>query len=170
MTSDGITEFRDRHRSVQFCEFFDLIDARVSKRFEVHIIVDNDGTHKAAVQPRGALAELTMKQICRATFRNAATQNYEAGLVDGHQANRKPFVSTKSADDISPASSVPPSRCAGRATNLANHGYGHELRQMPGLRRALELPEPMEPEEPRTRKNPEPGEPRTRRTRRTRRT
>ena len=46
-------------------------------------------------------AELTMKQIRRGTFRSvpqlkAAIQEF----IDAHQANPKPFVWTKSADEI----------------------------------------------------------------------
>src|SRR5881296_8581 len=45
-TSDVITQFHQRHRSAQFREFLDLIDARVPHRLDVHIIMDNYGTHK----------------------------------------------------------------------------------------------------------------------------
>lgn len=44
-----ITQFHQRHRSAQFRECLDLIDARVPKRLDVHIIMDNYSTHKTAL-------------------------------------------------------------------------------------------------------------------------
>jgi len=124
-TSEVITQFHQRHRSAQFREFLDLIDARVPQHLDVHIIMDNYGTHKTALirhwfakRPRFHVhytptygswlnlverwfAELTMKQIRRGTFRNVlqlktAIQEF----IDAHQTDPKPFVWTKSADDI----------------------------------------------------------------------
>ena len=124
-TSDVITQFHQRHRSAQFREFLDLIDARVPRRLDVHIIMDNYSTHQTALirrwfatRPRFHVhftptygswlspverwfAELTMKQIRRGTFRSvpqlkAAIQAF----IDAHQADPKPFAWTKSADDI----------------------------------------------------------------------
>jgi transposase len=124
-TSDVITQFHQRHRSAQFRQFLDLIDARVPRSLDVHIIMDNYSTHKTALirnwfakRPRFhvhftptygswlSLVErwfsaLTMKQIRRGTFRSvpqlkAAIQEF----IEAHQANPKPFVWTKSADEI----------------------------------------------------------------------
>ena len=124
-TSEVITQFHQRHRSAQFREFLDLIDAQVPRRLDVHIIMDNYSTHKTplirnwfAKRPRfhahftptyGSwislverwFAELTMKQIRRGTFRSvpqlkAAIQEF----IEAHHVNPKPFVWTKSADEI----------------------------------------------------------------------
>src|SRR5881409_1570490 len=124
-TSEMITQFHQRHRSAQFREFLDLIDAQVPRRLDVHIIMDNYSTHKTplirnwfAKRPRFHVhftptyaswlslverwfADLTMKQIRRGAFRSvpqlkAAIQAF----IDAHQANPKPFVWTKTADDI----------------------------------------------------------------------
>jgi transposase len=124
-TSEVITQFHQRHRSAQFREFLDLIDARVPQRLDVHIIMDNYGTHKTplirnwfAKRPRFHVhytptygswlslverwfAELTIKQIRRGSFRSvpqlkAAIQEF----IDAHQADPTPFVWTKSADEI----------------------------------------------------------------------
>jgi transposase len=124
-TSEVITQFHQRHRSAQFREFLDLIDARVPRRLDVHIIMDNYSSHKTtlirnwfAKRPRFHVhftptygswlslverwfAELTMKQIRRGTFRSVpelktAIQEF----IEVHQANPKPFVWTKSADEI----------------------------------------------------------------------
>lgn len=124
-TSEVLTQFHQRHRSAQFREFLDLIDAQVPRRLDVHIIMDNYSTHKTplirnwfAKRPRFHVhftptsgswislverwfAELTMKQIRRGAFRSvpqlkAAIQEF----IDAHQVNPKPFVWTKSADEI----------------------------------------------------------------------
>src|SRR5881409_3188394 len=124
-TSEVLTQFHQRHRSAQFREFLDLIDAHVPRQLDVHIIMDNYSTHKTALirnwfakRPRFHVhftptyaswlslverwfADLTMKQIRRGAFRSvpqlkAAIQAF----IDAHQANPKPFVWTKTADDI----------------------------------------------------------------------
>src|SRR5712671_6829591 len=124
-TSEVITQFHQRHRSAQFREFLDLIDAHVPRRLDVHIIMDNYSPHKTALirnwfakRPRFHMhytptygswlslverwfAELTMKQIRRGTYRSVA--QLKAGIqdfIDAHQADPKPFVWTKSADEI----------------------------------------------------------------------
>src|SRR6266403_2186181 len=58
-TSEVITQFHQRHRSVQFREFLDLIETQVPRDLDVHIIMDNYGTHKTplirtwfAIRPR----------------------------------------------------------------------------------------------------------------------
>jgi transposase len=124
-TSEVITQFHQRHRSAQFREFLDLIDARVPGPLDVHLIMDNYSPHKTAQirhwfakRPRFHVhftptygswislverwfAELTMKQIRRGAFRSvpqlkAAIEQF----IEAHQANPKPFVWTKSADEI----------------------------------------------------------------------
>src|SRR5438270_12798696 len=124
-TSEVITQFHQRHRSAQFREFLDLIDAQVPRRLDVHIIMDNYGTHKTPLirnwfakrrrfhvhfTPTYAswlslverwFALLTTKQLRRGVFRSvpqlkAAIQAF----IDAHQENPKPFVWTKSADEI----------------------------------------------------------------------
>src|SRR5438034_2437844 len=124
-TSEVITQFHQRHRSAQFREFLDLIEAQVPRWLDVHIIMDNYGTHKTplirnwfAKRPRFHVhftptyaswlslverwfALLTTKQIRRGAFRSvpqlkAAIQAF----IDAHQANPKPFVWTKTADEI----------------------------------------------------------------------
>jgi transposase len=124
-TSDVITQFHQRHRAAQFRAFLDLIDAHVPRRLDVHIIMDNYRTHKTPLirnwfvkRPRFHVhftptysswlslverwfAELTNKQLRRGAYQSvpqlkAAIQEF----IDVHQANPKPFVWTKTADDI----------------------------------------------------------------------
>jgi len=124
-TSEVITQFHQRHRSVQFREFLDLVETQVPPDLDVHIIMDNYGTHKTplirnwfAKRPRFHVhftptygswlslverwfAELTNKQLRRGAYQSvpklkAAIQEF----IDAHQANPKPFVWTKTADQI----------------------------------------------------------------------
>ena len=124
-TSEVITQFHQRHRAAQFREFLDLMDAQVPRRLDVHLIMDNYSTHKTALirnwfakHPRFHVhytptygswlslverwfAELTMKQIRRGAYRSVA--QLKAGIqefIDAHQADPKPFVWTRSADEI----------------------------------------------------------------------
>jgi transposase len=124
-TSEVITQFHQRHRSAQFREFLDLIDAQVPRHLDVHIIMDNYSTHKTplirnwfAKRPRFHIhftptyaswlslverwfAELTMKQIRRGAFRSVPQlKTAIQAFIDAHQSNPKPFVWTKSADEI----------------------------------------------------------------------
>ena len=124
-TSEVITQFHQRHRSAQFREFLDLIDAQVPRALDVHIIMDNYSTHKTprirnwfAKRPRFhvhftptygswlSLVErwfsaLTTKQIRRGAFRSVPQLKVAIqAFIDAHHVNPKPFVWTKSADEI----------------------------------------------------------------------
>ena len=48
-TSKVVTEFHRRHRSVEFRHFLDAVDAAVPRTLDVHLIMDNYGTHKTAL-------------------------------------------------------------------------------------------------------------------------
>jgi transposase len=124
-TGEVIGECHRRHRSVEFRAFLDRIDAEVPAQLDVHLIVDNYGTHKTdlikrwlAKRPRfhvhftptGAswlnlierwFAALTEKQIRRGAHRS--TRELESAILNyiehGNQ-DPKPFVWTKTADQI----------------------------------------------------------------------
>jgi transposase len=120
-----IGECHRRHRSQEFRKFLNTIERAVPPELAVHLILDNYGTHKtAAIQrwlvkrprfhlhftPTGAswinLVErwfglLTEKQIRRGVFRS--TQELEKAIrqyLDQHNQQPKPFVWTKTADEI----------------------------------------------------------------------
>src|SRR6059036_3285290 len=124
-TSEVITQFHHRHRATQFREFLDLIEAQVPRRLDVHLIMDNYGTHKTplirnwfAKRPRFHVhftptygswlnlverwfAELTNKQLRRGVHRSVA--QLKAAIrefIAAHHAKATPFVWTKSADEI----------------------------------------------------------------------
>ncbi len=124
-TSRVITEFHRRHRSVEFRQFLDTIDTQVPPGLDVHIIMDNYGTHKTplirnwfAKRPRFHVhftptygswlnlverwfAELTNKQLRRGVHRGV--RELEAAIrefIDAHHEAPTPFVWTKTADAI----------------------------------------------------------------------
>jgi len=114
-----------RHRSLEFRKFLDRIDDSVPPEVQVHLILDNYGTHKTpqirtwfAKRPRYHLhftptygswlnlverwfAELTTKQIRRGAHRSVSELERAIGeFLDTHNAHPKPFTWTKSADQI----------------------------------------------------------------------
>jgi transposase len=120
-----IGECHRRHRSVEFRQFLDTIDAAVPKRFDVHLVLDNYGTHKTPIihrwlakRPRFHLhftptgtswinqverwfALLTEKRLRRSAFRS--TRELEATIrqyIDHHNHQPQPFRWTKTADQI----------------------------------------------------------------------
>lgn len=124
-TSNVVTAFHRRHRSVEFRHFLDAVEAAVPRKLTVHLIMDNYGTHKTALirnwlakRPRFHVhftptygswlnlverwfAELTNKQLRRGAHRSVT--QLEAAIrefIDAHHASPKPFVWTKTADEI----------------------------------------------------------------------
>lgn len=114
-----------RHRAAEFLKFLRVIDREVPKELDVHLIVDNYGTHKTAAvrswlvrhhrfhlhfTPTSAswlnmverfFAEITDKRIRRGTFNSVAS--LERGIkeyIDCRNASPKPFVWTATADEI----------------------------------------------------------------------
>jgi transposase len=124
-TSQVISQFHRRHRSVEFRQFLDAVDAQVPPELDVHLVLDNYGTHKTSIiwnwlakRPRFHVhftptygswlnlverwfAALTTKQLRRGAHRSiseleAAIQEF----IDAHHADPKPFVWAKTADEI----------------------------------------------------------------------
>lgn len=120
-----IGECHRRHRAREFRKFLDTIDASVPARLDVHLILDNYGTHKTPAirrwlvrhprfhlhfTPTGAswmnLVErwfglLTERQIRRGAHRS--TRELEGAIMAYLSSNNKypkPFVWTKTADEI----------------------------------------------------------------------
>ncbi len=114
-----------RHRSLEFQRFLDAIDRAVPTRYDLHLILDNYGTHKTPrirrwllphprfhlhFTPTGAtwinlverwFALLTEKQIRRGVHRSTRElQDAIARYIQVHNQQPKPFVWTKTADQI----------------------------------------------------------------------
>ena len=124
-TGEVIGQCRRRHRSIEFRAFLDRIEAEVPAELDVHLIVDNYGTHKTelikrwfAKRPRFHIhftptsaswlnlierwfAALTEKQIRRSAHRS--TRELETAIlryIEHGNQDPKPFIWTKSADQI----------------------------------------------------------------------
>jgi transposase len=124
-TSRVIGQLHRRHRSSEFRQFLDVIETNVPAGLQAHIIMDNYGTHKTALirnwfakRPRFHLhftptyaswinlverwfAEITNKSIRRGAFRSV--KELEATIreyIDVHNENPKPFVWTRTSDQI----------------------------------------------------------------------
>jgi transposase len=125
VTGNVIGECHRRHRSVEFRHFLDTIEAAVPPDLDVHLVLDNYGTHKSptiqrwlAKRPRFILhftptsaswmnlverffATLTEKQIRRGTFRS--TRQLETVIKNYlrlYNEDPRPFVWHKTADEI----------------------------------------------------------------------
>lgn len=124
-TGKVIGQLHRRHRTLEFRKFLDTIDAAVPQEVEVHLILDNYGTHKTATiqrwllkRPRFQLhftptsaswlnlverwfALLTEQQLRRGVFHS--TRSLETTIrayIDAHNEEPKPFIWTKTADEI----------------------------------------------------------------------
>jgi transposase len=115
----------ERHRSVEFRKFLDLIEKQVPEDLEIHLVLDNYGTHKTAMiknwllkRPRFHLhftptsaswtnlverwfSELTQKSIRRGSFRSV--KQLESTIykwIETYNENAKPYIWSKTADEI----------------------------------------------------------------------
>jgi transposase len=120
-----IGECQPRHRAREFIRFLKRIDRCVQKHLDVHLVLDNYGTHKTPevkawlakhrrfklhFTPTSAswlnlverfFAEITTKRIRRGIFRSVAElEDAIHDYLDHHNADPKPFVWTKSAEVI----------------------------------------------------------------------
>ena len=124
-TGEVLGKCHRRHRSVEFRKFLDLIEDNVPAGLEVHLILDNYGTHKTVMIKNWLLkrphfhlhftptssswlnlverwfAELTEKQIRRGSHRSVdqledAIKKY---IAIGNE-NPKPFIWAKNAEEI----------------------------------------------------------------------
>lgn len=114
-----------RHRAAEFRKFLDEVERNVPANLDVHVIMDNYGTHKTklirnwfAKRPRWHVhftptsaswinqverffALLTQRALTRGVFRSVA--DLEAAItayIEATNADPTPFRWTKTADDI----------------------------------------------------------------------
>lgn len=124
-TGKVIGECHRRHRSIEFRRFLDTIDAAVPTKLDVHIVLDNYGTHKTTLihrwlakrprfhlhfTPTGAswinlverfFAALTEKQLRRGTYRSTAQlETAIKNYLRLHNDEPRPFIWRKTADEI----------------------------------------------------------------------
>jgi len=124
-TGKVIGQTQSRHRAAEFLRFLHTIEQNVPADLDIHLVMDNYGTHKTAAirawfarrrrfhvhfTPTSAswinqverwFATLTESCIRRGTHRSTRQlQQAIKQYLDHNNANPKPFVWTKSADDI----------------------------------------------------------------------
>jgi transposase len=124
-TGTVIAQTHRRHRATEFRKFLDRIDASVPPELDVHLVLDNYATHKTpliwawlAKRPRFHVhftptygswlnlverwfAELTTKQLRRGSHRSVGElERAIREFLEVHNADPRPFVWTKSADEI----------------------------------------------------------------------
>jgi transposase len=124
-TGKVIGETHRRHRSGEFLKFLRTIEANVPQALDIHLVMDNYGTHKTAAIKRWLAARprfhvhftptsaswlnqverwfstLTERCIRRGTHRS--TQELERAIrtyLDVNNSEPKPFSWSKTADDI----------------------------------------------------------------------
>ena len=123
-----VGELHRRHRSAEFRRFLDTIERAVPPGLDVHLVLDNSATHKTALirrwlakRPRYHLhftptsaswlnlvecrfSLLTARQLRRGSFRSSyALERAIKGYIAATNAAPKPFVWTKTADEILPS-------------------------------------------------------------------
>jgi len=124
-TGNVLGQLHRRHRSVELRKFLDLIDEAVPTDLDVHLVIDNYSTHKSPLirnwlvkRPRfkvhftptyGSWTNmverwfglLTERQIKRGAHRSVAElEKAIKEFIQAHNAAPKPFIWTKSADQI----------------------------------------------------------------------
>lgn len=124
-TGKIIGQCQRRHRSVEFRKFLDTVDVAVPATLDVHLIMDNYGTHKTAIIQRWLVkrprfhvhftptsaswlnlverwfSKLTEKQLRRGT--HLSTKALEEAIyryLDVTNGDPTPFIWTKTADEI----------------------------------------------------------------------
>ena len=124
-TGKIIGQNQQRHRSEEFRNFLDTIEKNVPEELDIHLIMDNYGTHKTkliqnwlAKRPRFHVhftptsaswlnlverwfALLTERQLRRGVHRS--TKELKAainGFIEQHNSDPKPFIWHKTADQI----------------------------------------------------------------------
>ena len=124
-TGKVIGQLKRRHRSAEFLQFLKAIDAAVPSEQDIHLIMDNYGTHKTekvrawfAARPRyhvhftptsaswlnlverffGQISEKWIKRSAHTSV--AELEQSIRYYIDTHNADPKPFVWHKSADTI----------------------------------------------------------------------
>src|SRR4051794_8125989 len=124
-TGKVLGALHSRHRAIEFKQFLQAIDREVPAELAVHLVLDNSSTHKTPAVQRWLLAhprfslhftptssswlnlverwfgELTTKLLKRGTHRSVAQLNTDIrAWIETWNANPRPFVWTKTADEI----------------------------------------------------------------------
>jgi transposase len=124
-TGKVIGRLHSRHRAIEFKQFLQALERELPAHLDIHLVLDNSSTHKTpaiqrwlAAHPRFVLhftptssswlnlverwfAELTTKLLRRGAHRSVRQLNADIrAWIDTWNDNPRPFVWTKSADEI----------------------------------------------------------------------
>src|SRR5205823_7685921 len=124
-TGKVIGQHQRRHRHQEFLRFLKTIDKNTPRHLDLHLVLDNYGTHKTpqihqwlVKHPRFHLhftptysswlniverwfAELTNRKLRRSTHRSVAALEADVrAWIEAWNADPKPFIWTKPADEI----------------------------------------------------------------------
>ena len=124
-TGNVIGQTYRRHRSIEFRKFLDLIESSIPDDLDVHLVMDNYSTHKSPIIQNWLLKRprfhvhftptygswlnqverwfglLSQRQIKRGVHRNVKElEKAIREFLETHNDTPKPFVWTKTADDI----------------------------------------------------------------------
>ncbi len=124
-TGKVIAALHSRHRAIEFKKFLQTLDREVPNDLDVHLVLDNNSTHKTpaiqkwlAAHPRFQLhftptsaswlnlverwfGELTTKKLRRGAHRSVRALNADIhAWINTWNHNPRPFVWTKTADQI----------------------------------------------------------------------
>ena len=124
-TGKVIGSTHQRHRSIEFKKFLNKLDAEVPAHLDVHLVLDNYGTHKTPTIKRWLLAhprfhlhftptgsswlnlverwfsELTTKKIRRGSHLSVPALKKDIhGWIDTWNEDPRPYVWVKTADEI----------------------------------------------------------------------
>ncbi len=124
-TGKVIGEFHQRHRAKEFLQFLNTVARSVKKDVDVHVVMDNYATHKTKevaewlskhlrfhfhFTPTSSswtnlverlFSNLTTRQLRRAVHKSVAElKEAIMAYLDSVNANPKPFIWTKTAEDI----------------------------------------------------------------------
>ena len=101
-TGNVLTKCYRRHRSVEFRDFLDQIDAAVPKEREVHIVLDNYATHKTALV-RSWLAKRPRYHLHFTPTHSSWINQVEPGLPNSVKSRSSEAIITRSNNSRRPS-------------------------------------------------------------------
>ena len=119
-TGKVIGELHRRHRSQEFLEFLRTIDEEVPKKLEVHLVMDNYGTHKTPTVKRWLARN--------PRFHVHFTPTSARGSIRSNAGSqRSPSVKSAAVLTAAPLSWKTPSEATSPSTTaIRNHSYGRK--------------------------------------------
>jgi transposase len=108
-----------RHRTLEFRKFLDEVERNVPADLDIHVVMDNYGTHKTKLirdwfakrqrwhvhsrrlqRPGSISSSASAPSNAAPSYPSASSKRPSTPIIDAANADPKPFQWTKSADDI----------------------------------------------------------------------